>query len=276
MPTFAVDGVNLHYEVEGSGYPLLFSHEFAGDIRSWEPQVNFFARRYQVITWCARGYPPSDVPDDPAAYSQERAVADAHALLAHLGIGQAHIAGLSMGASLSLNFAIAHPEMCRSVVVAATGTGSDDRESFRQAWQENSEQLLTGDMAGFAESYANGPQRVQFRRKDPAGWAKFFAQLAEHSPLGSGLTMRGVQMRRAAIYELEEQLRGLQVPTLLLVGDEDEPCLNPTLFMKRHIPNSGLAMFPQSGHTINLEEPALFNRTVLDFLTAVEANRWGQ
>ena len=276
MPTFAVDGVNLHYEVAGTGYPLLFSHEFAGDIRSWEPQVNFFARRYQVITWGARGYPPSDVPADPAAYSQERAVADAAALLSHLGISEAYIAGLSMGASLSLNFAIAHPEKCRAAVVAATGTGSDDRESYRQAWQENSEQLLTEGMAAFAESYANGPQRVQFKRKDPAGWAKFYAQLSEHSPQGSGLTMRGVQMRRPAIYELEEQLRRLEVPTLLLVGDEDEPCINPTLFMKRHIPNSGLAVFPQSGHTINLEEPALFNQTVQDFLSAVEANRWGQ
>ena len=110
MPTFtAADGVNIYYEVAGQGYPLLLSHEFAGDITSWEPQVNFFTRRYRVITYCHRGYPPSDVPDDPAAYSQERLVSDMRDLLLHLGIEQAYIGGLSMGGSAAVSFAIAPP-----------------------------------------------------------------------------------------------------------------------------------------------------------------------
>ena len=275
MPTFATgDGVNIHYQVTGQGQPLIFSHEFAGDITSWEPQVNFFARRYRVITYCHRGYPPSGVPEDPGAYSQERLVADMRELLEHLGIGQAYIAGLSMGAATALSFAIAHPEMCRALIVAATGTGSTDREVHLEAWRQNVERLKSEGIAGFADEYANGPTRVQFKRKDPVGWEKFYAALVGHSALGSALITQGIQLKRPTVFQLEEQMRQLDVPTLLLAGDEDDPCIEPMLFIKRCMASSGLVFFPQSGHTINLEEPALFNRTVLDFLTAVEAGAW--
>ncbi len=275
MPTLATnDNVNIHYQVAGTGFPLVFAHEFAGDITSWEPQVNFLARRYRVITYCHRGYPPSEVPEDPEAYSQDRLVADMRALLLHLGIDRAYIAGLSMGAATALSFAIAHPEMCQALIVAATGTGSTDREQHLEAWRQSIARLKTEPMEGFANEYANGPTRVQFRRKDPVGWEKFHAGLAAHSALGSALIMQGVQLRRPTVFQLEEEMRKLVVPTLLMVGDEDDPCIEPMLFMKRCIPGSGLAVFPQSGHAINLEEPALFNRTVLDFLTAVEAGVW--
>ncbi len=277
MPTFAAsDGVNIHYEVAGRGYPLLLSHEFAGDITSWDLQVNFLTRRYQVITYCHRGYPPSDVPDDPEAYSQEHLVSDMRDLLSHLGLERAYIGGLSMGGSATVSFAIAHPEMCRALVVAAagSGSGSTDRPRLLASWQELSELMLTEGMEKFAAGYATGPERIQFRRKDPVGWEKFRAGLAAHSALGSANTFRGVQMRRPTIYELESELRRIEAPALILVGDEDEPCLEPGLFMKRAMPRCGLAIFPQSGHTINLEEPALFNQAVLDFLTAVEGDRW--
>jgi pimeloyl-ACP methyl ester carboxylesterase len=275
MPTFsAADGVNIYYEVAGQGTPLLLSHEFAGDITSWEPQVNFFARRYRVITYCHRGYPPSDVPDDPAAYSQEHLVSDMRELLEHLGIEQAYIGGLSMGGSAAVSFAIAHPEMCRALIVASAGSGTTDRARLLASWQELSELMLSEGMEKFAEGYANGPERVQFRRKDPVGWEKFRAGLAAHSAMGSALMTQGVQLKRPTVFQLEENMRRLTMPTLLMVGDEDQPCIEPMLFMKQCIPGSGLAMFPLSGHAINLEEPALFNSTVLDFLTAVEAGAW--
>ena len=275
MPTYATDDrVNIYYEVAGQGYPLLLSHEFAGDGASWEPQVNFFARRYRVITYYHRGYPPSDVPEAPDSYSQDRLVADVRGLLLHLGLGQAYIGGLSMGAGTALSFAIAHPDMCRALIVAATGTGSTNREHHLEAWRQSIARLQTEGMAGFADDYANGPTRVQFRRKDPTGWEKFRDALAAHSAQGAALITQGIQMRRPTIYQLEEQMRQVAAPTLLMVGDEDDPCVEPMLFMRRCIPGSGLAIFPQSGHAINLEEPALFNRAVLDFLTLVEAGGW--
>ncbi len=201
-------------------------------------------------------------------------MADAKALLDHLGIGQAYISGLSMGAATALSFAIAHPEMTRALVVASTGTGSTDRELHLEAWHRNVERLKSEGISEFADEYANSPTRVQFRRKDPVGWEKFRAGLAAHSALGSALITQGIQLRRPTVFQLEEEMRQLPVPALLMVGDEDEPCIEPMLFMKQCIPGSGLLMFPQSGHTINLEEPALFNGAVLDFLTAVESGSW--
>ena len=276
MPTFSSNGVEIYYQVAGEGYPLVMAHEFAGDITSWEPQVNYFSRRYRVITYCHRGYPPSEVPNDPEAYSQDLQVEDLYRLLQYLGIEQAHIGGLSMGGTLTVGVAIAHPEMCRSLVIASAGAGSDsgDRERLVASWQSLSESMMTEGMEKFADGYARGAERLQFLRKDPVGWAKFHAGLAAHSAQGSSLTFRGVQMKRKTIYQLEGELQNIRIPTLVMIGDEDGPCVDPAIFMKRNIPGAGLAVFPQAGHTINLEEPDLYNRTVSDFLTAVEAGKW--
>lgn len=276
MPTARVNGVKLYYEATGSGSPLVLSHEFGGDYQSWDPQVQFFSRRYQVITYNHRGFPPSEVPEDPAAYSQEALVEDLYQLLRHLGIQQAYIGGLSMGGSVALNFGIAHPEMARALIVAATGSGSTDRERFEAELEQLARRFETEGAEAVAQLHAHGPTRVQLLRKDPKGWQEFYQGLAAHSALGSAHTLRGVILKRPTIFALQPRLRQLRVPTLITVGDEDEPCLEPALFMKRNIPRSGLVVFPQSGHAINLEEPDLFNRVVLDFLTLVEAGKWAE
>ena len=277
MPLAAMnDGARLYYESTGSGYPLLFSHEFAGDYRSWEPQVRYFARRYRVIVYNARGYPPSDVPEDVAAYSQARAMHDIAQLLEALQVPQAHVVGLSMGGYATLHFGLNYPHMARSLVVAGCGYGSvaGDREKFQQDTAQVAQRIQSDGMQAMAAVYAKGPTRVQFEDKDPRGWQEFADQLADHSAAGAALTMRGVQGQRPSVYELEAQMRQLQVPTLVVTGDEDEPCLEPGLFMKRAIPTAGLVIVPKTGHTINLEEPEAFNRIVSDFLGAVESGRW--
>jgi pimeloyl-ACP methyl ester carboxylesterase len=273
MPSALVNGVELAYEEAGEGFPLVWCHEFAGSMESWAPQVHFFSRYYRVITYNARGYPPSSVPEDPAAYSQDIAVEDLYGLLRHLRIEQAYIGGLSMGGATTLHFGIRHPEMARALIIAAAGSGSTNPEEFRETSRALADRLEREGGAGFSD-YAIGPARVQLRRKDPSGWEEFAGLLSRHSPLGSALTMRGVQAGRPPIFVWEEAMRALQTPSLILVGDEDEPCIEPSLFMKRNIPHSGLAVFPQSGHAINLEEPDLFNRLCLDFLHAVESKRW--
>lgn len=274
MPTAQVNGVNIYYEVTGEGFPLIFSHEFAGSCRSWEAQVRFFSRRYRVITYNHRGYPPSEVPGDPNAYSHEASVEDLYQLLRHLGVGQAYVCGLSMGGNVALNLGLAHPQVCRTLVVAGCGAGTVDRERFVRDVEQVAQRLEREGMAAIADEYARGPTRLPFLRKDPRGWQEFRDEFAAHSALGSAHTFRGVQLGRPTIFQLEPKLVQLSVPTLIVVGDEDEPCLEPALFMKRKIPNAGLAVFPQTGHTLNLEEPDLFNRTVLDFLTVVEAGNW--
>ncbi len=274
MPKAAVNGVELHYEVVGEGPPVVFCHEFAGDYRAWAPQVRAFARLYQCVTYSHRGFPPSSVPDDPGSYSQDLLIDDLRGLLDHLGIERAHLVGFSMGGNVVLNFALRDPQRCHGIVVAGTGSGTTNRERFLSDIERTVQLLRTQGIAGFAETYSHGPTRVQFLRKDPDGWAVFRRHLEDHSAIGQALIMQGVMGPRPTIFALEEQLQQLTVPTLVMTGDEDEPCLEPALFMKRKIRSSGLVIVPQSGHTINLEEPALFNRAVLDFFRLVEAGRW--
>ncbi|MDO8478579.1 MAG: alpha/beta fold hydrolase [Candidatus Rokubacteria bacterium] len=276
MPTAKVNGVSLFYEEVGEGTPLVFVHEFAGEARSWHLQVRFFARRYRTIAYNARGYPPSDVPEDPKAYSQDQAADDIRGLLDALGIRKAHICGLSMGGYATLHFGLRYPERALSLVVAGAGYGSvpGEREKFRRDVEETARRFERDGMKAVAEFYTKGPTRVQFRDKDPAGWQEFYDMFCAQSAKGHALTMRGVQMSRPSVYELEAGMERMTVPTLIVTGDEDEPCLEPAIFMKRKISSSGLVVMPKAGHTVNLEDPDAFNRAVLDFLTAVDASRW--
>ena len=270
------DGVSLHYEETGSGTPVIFVHEFAGDARSWEPQLRHFGQRHRAVAYDARGYPPSDVPEDPAAYSQARAADDILAVLDHLGVERAHVVGLSMGGFATLHFGFRHPGRALSLVVAGCGYGAEPEQGdrFREEAATSAAVLREEGMARFAARYAGGPTRVQFENKDPRGFAEFARMLAEHSALGAANTQLGVQGRRPSLYALEAEMRALTVPTLVLTGDEDWPCLAPGLLMKRTIPSAALAVMPNCGHTINLEEPDEFNRLVGAFLRQVEAGRW--
>ncbi|MFT5447854.1 MAG: pimeloyl-ACP methyl ester carboxylesterase [Gammaproteobacteria bacterium] len=277
MPTINTDdGVSLYYEETGSGTPLLFIHEFAGDWRSWEPQVRALSRRYRCITYNARGWPPSDVPNEAASYSQDRARDDVLAVLDSLGIDKAHICGLSMGGFAALHFGLAYPERALSLLVAGCGYGAEreEREKFRGEADVIAATLRADGMPAFAAKYSEGPTRVQFQNKDPRGFAEFASQLADHSNIGAAHTQAEVQKERPSIYDLEAQMRKLTVPTLIVTGDEDWPCLTPNVFMKQVIPSAALTVIPNTGHTANLEEPELFNQALEKFITQVDAGRW--
>jgi pimeloyl-ACP methyl ester carboxylesterase len=250
----ASDGVKLYYEEVGRGVPIVFVHEFADDVRGWSAQVKFFARRYRTIAFNARGYPPSDVPEDAEQYSQVRAADDIKAVLDHLGLAKGHVIGLSMGGYAALHFGLLYPERALSLTVggAGYGSGSADRAGFHRDTDHVIAQFEEGGMARVAEFYTRGPTRVQFMAKDPVGWQEFHDRFAGGSARGHANTMRGVQRRRPSIFELESRLERLTVPTLIMTGDEDEPCLEPALFMKRKIPTAGLVVIPNSGHAINL------------------------
>ena len=270
------DGVALYYEEVGSGTPIVFVHEFGGDYRHWEPQMRYFARSHRCIAFNARGYPPSTVPDDPEMYSQDNARDDVLAVLDGLGIEKAHINGLSMGGFASLHMGLAYPERCLSLVVAGCGYGAkaDVHEQFVRETTAVADRMENETMAVFGKVYALGPTRVQFQNKDPRGWQEFETQICEHSSLGSANTMRGVQRRRPSLYDLEDKMRALTVPTLVINGDEDDPCLDAGLYMKRTIVSSALVLLPRTGHLCNLEEPALYNQICGDFMGRVEAGRW--
>jgi pimeloyl-ACP methyl ester carboxylesterase len=274
MPTLTTDdGVRLHYEEAGSGVPIVFVHEFAGDSRSWEPQLRHFSRRYRCVAYNARGYPPSDVPESDARYSQERARDDIRAVLDALKLERAHIVGLSMGANATLHFGLSYPQRARSLTFAGGGYGSPPsaRAKFQQDARANAQTIREKGMQHFADTYGRGPARLPLQRKDPRGFDEYLRQLAEHSVVGSANTMLGVQSRRPSFYDMGAEIAKLQVPLLILTGDEDEPSIEASVMIKRTAPKAALAVLPKSGHGINLEEPALFNQLLDDFLHQVEA-----
>ena len=270
------DGVKLAYEEAGSGTPVVFVHEFAGDMASWEPQLRTFGMRYRAIAYNARGYPPSDVPPAPGSYSQDRARQDILAVLDGLGVEKAHIVGLSMGGFATLHFGIHHSDRALSITVAGCGYGAepDKREQFKMEANATADLIQNEGMEAFANTYSVGPTRVQFQNKNPRGWQEFRDQLAAHSALGSANTMRGVQAERPSLFDLKEAMAGITAPTLVLTGDEDWPCLLPGVMMKENIPTAALVVMANCGHTINIEEPDEFNTIVLDFLAQVDAGRW--
>jgi 3-oxoadipate enol-lactonase len=278
MPYAATpDNVRLYYEEVGQGTPILFVHEFASDYRGWEPQMREFGKRYRCISYSARGYTPSDVPADKGAYSYQHVMRDAVAVLDHLKIDSAHLIGLSMGGYTTLQVALNHPKRVRSMVLAGIGSGSERwyTEAFHQHSRALGDQFERDGSAAVAQTYGLGPSRVPFLVKDPRGFAEFAKQLAEHDAQGSANTSRGFQGARPSLYDFESEIRKLATPALIVVGDEDDRCIEPSLFLKQTITASGLVMFPKTGHVVNLEEPDLFNQLAGDFLARVDAGRWG-
>ena len=277
MPMMTTDdGVALCVEETGSGTPVVFVHEFAGDMRSWEAQLRHFGQCYRAVAFNARGYPPSAVPADPGAYSQDRAADDIASVLDGLGIGKAHVVGLSMGGFATLHFGFRHPGRALSLTVAGCGYGADpaERDNFRAEGANTVALIRQAGMAGFAARYAHGPTRVQHENKDPRGFAEFKRALAAHDATGAANTQLGVQRERPSLHHLVAEMEALLVPTLVLTGDEDWPCLAPGILMKRHIPTAALAVMPNCGHAINLEDPDGFNAIVGDFLWRVDCGRW--
>ncbi|MBS0534285.1 MAG: alpha/beta hydrolase [Proteobacteria bacterium] len=272
------DGIRLYVEEAGQGTPIVFVHEYAGDYRTWEPQMRFFSRSHRCVTYSQRGYPPSDVPTDPAKYGQDIAVDDVIAVMDALKIDKAHVVGHSMGALTALMVGIKYPQRCLSVTAAGCGYGSSPDEKIveqgREASRETAKMFETVDFPTAAARYADGATRQTHKHKDPRGFAEFARMLAEHSPVGHALTMREVQARRPTLWHIQDELKKFTPPLLVLVGDEDDWCLEASVFLKRTVPTAGLVVIPRSGHTITSEEPAAFNAALADLIANAEAGRW--
>jgi len=272
------DGTRLFYEEAGQGTPVVFVHEYAGDFRTWEPQMRYFSRAHRCVTYSQRGYPPSDVPTDPARYGQDLARDDVVAVMDALKIDKAHVVGHSMGALTALLVGLKYPGRCISVTAAGCGYGSSPDpkivEQTRAASRETARMFETEDFHSAAARYADGATRQTHKHKDPRGFAEFARMLAEHSPVGHALTMRELQAKRPSLWELEGKLKQFSVPLLVLVGDEDDWCVDSSVYLKRTVPTAGLCVIPRSGHTITSEEPAAFNAALADLIANVEAGRW--
>ena len=276
MYVTAADGVRLYVCDEGEGTPVLFLHEFAGDHRSWEPQIAGLRDRYRCIAFSARGYLPSEVPCGVGSYSYTAHRHDAISVLDALGVERAHIVGLSMGGFTALQLGIHRPERVQSLVVAATGSGADPahRAEFHSEAERIAEGFLREGSAAMARRLGLGPSRVQLKNKNEECWRQFVQHLGEHSEEGSALTSLGFLRLRPSLWDIADEISHISAATLLLNGDEDEACLIPGLFLKRTIAMAALQIIPRTGHTLNLEDPDAFNRTIVGFFKTVEAGAW--
>ena len=276
MPYALSNGIKLYYEEVGNGFPIIFVHEFGSDLREWEQQLRYFSRDYRCVAFNARGYTPSEVSENPEDYGYEFSVDDILNLMKNLKINQAHIVGLSMGAYASLIFGIKYSEMVASLVIAGVGSGAmpKDRKSFINMANDLADIFEKEGSAQAAKIIGNSGSRLQLLRKDPRAYKKFLDHLEEHSATGSSLTMRQYQALRPSLIDFEEEFIKMDIPTLLMVGDEDELCLDINIYLKRKIKTSGLWIYPQTGHAINLEEPSQFNSVISMFLSKVERGSW--
>jgi pimeloyl-ACP methyl ester carboxylesterase len=276
MPYIETADAKLYVEEHGDGYPIIFAHELGSDLRQWEDQVRYFSRAYRCIAYNARGYPPSDVPEDPAAYGWERSIDDMAAVMDGLGIDRAHVVGLSMGAYAALQFGLRYPNRVSAIVSAAAGSGSSP--SYRHAWLRESAVLARAfaerGPATMAEKIATSAARIQLKYKDPKRWQDFADQLRDKSGRGLSNTIVRCQALRPSLHDLRDQFSTMTTPVLLIVGDEDTACLETNLMLKETLANAGLWIAPNTGHTINLEEPAAFNAHLETFLGAVERGSW--
>ena len=274
----AADGTKLYVEEVGAGTPVVFVHEYAGDYRSFEPQLRHFCRRYRCVSYSQRGYPPSDVPPEAARYSQDIARDDVIAVMDALSIDKAHIVGHSMGAYTALHVGIKYPQRCLSVTAAGCGWGSfadpAQREAMRALAAETGKLFAEEGIAAAAAKYADAPMRQAFKHKDPRGFAEFARMLSEHSAEGHAQTMLNLQLKRPTLWDMEAQLKKFSLPLLVIVGDEDDLGHDGSVILKRTVPTAALLVVPRAGHTINSEEPAAFNAALAELFAAVDAGRW--
>ena len=258
------DGVKIFYESEGTGPPILFVHEFGGDYRSWARQVAALKSGHHCITFSARGFWPSDAPDDEAFYGQSRSSSDLLALIDHLGLHAAHLVGTSMGSFTCLDVALAHPERVLSLTLVGNSSGPRDAgetDHYRQNWIAEEIRLrLAHGPAGAVEVLRNDPAYRSFQANDPEGWASYAANLGQQ-PVHSAIHMLNtVHWNRVSLFGQADRIGAFNKPVLLVTGAEDYYLVGETnRFLAQTLPHCNHLPFDRTGHLANIERAPEFN-----------------
>ena len=276
MPYIQSDGASLYFEAAGTGTPIIFAHEFSGDLWSWEKQIQHFSRHYHCIAFNARGYPPSEAPVSPSRYSHKKAVDDVAVVMRHLKVSKAHIVGCSMGSRTTLDFGLRYPRMAMSLTMIGIGSGGDPRnaEAFKLAAESRAQSYEEGGLTEVLKGLCKADNRIQLKRKNPRAFEDFCRRFMNHSEQGCAHVTRQVMARRASLFSMEKALRAMKTPAHVVVGDEDPGAINSGLFMKQVCPAVRLSVVPATGHLVNLEEPDLLHSMTEDFFALVESKKW--
>ena len=271
MPTANVNDINVYYESHGIGFPLVFAYGIGGNTTEWEPQIPAFSKRYRFIVWDPRGHGKSDSPPNADQYTQEIFAQDLRGLLDHLGIQQAYVGGLSMGAGIATRFTILHPERVAALLVidSFSASGMETPPENRQMREEIIRLAETEGMQAVADySMKNNPNISRTAAQGKELEERIRQMYSSNSPVGYAHSTR---MLLNAAFEAR-LLEGIKTPTLVLSGQED-PALPACRYIHKRIVNSHMVEIPNAGHLSNLDQPQAFNQAVLEFLTNVDQSR---
>jgi len=254
VPRLARGGVTIHYEVHGNSSdrtPLLLSHGYSASCTMWKPNLAGIGAERQVITWDMRGHGYSDSPKDPSRYSDQACVDDMAGVLDACGVKRAAIGGLSLGGYLSLAFHVVHPDRVAALLLFDTGPGFK-QEASREHWNRQAAKYAEGFELRGMRALAGGPEVGR----------------GPHTPAGLALAARGILAQRDA--QVIESLPQIAVPTLVLVGENDEPFLVATDYMASKIPGATKIVMRNAGHAPNIDQPQAFNEAVIEFLRQID------
>jgi pimeloyl-ACP methyl ester carboxylesterase len=254
MPQALINGIAVHYEDSGSGPAVFLTHGYAAAGAMWERQRKPLNEAgYRLVSWDMRGHAETESPDDPAQYSEALTLADMSALMDMLGIERAVVGGLSLGGFMSLAFQLAHPERVQALVLCDTGPGYRSDEA-RAKWNRMAERSA-----------------VNFEEKglDAAGRSPEVQAAVKHHKSAAGLAHSARGMLAQVDSRVIDYLPEIDIPTLIIVGENDEPYHDASRYMQSKIPGARLEMIPDAGHAANMDQPEAFNRVLLEFLGAL-------
>ena len=255
MTRARLNGIEIDYEVSGRGPAVLLSHGYSATRRMWDDQHRALGDRYRVISWSMRGHGETESPADPAAYSADQTVADMRALLGHVGVERAVIGGLSLGGYVSLAFYLAHPEMVRALVICDSGPGYRNADARRQ-WNERAQERAVA---------------LETRGLEALGGSREVRESASLHRSAQGLARAARGMLAQEGSRVIDGLGAIDVPTLIIVGDKDQPFIAPCEYMAKKISGARLEVIRDAGHSSNLDQPEAFNRVLGDFLDSLPA-----
>jgi pimeloyl-ACP methyl ester carboxylesterase len=244
------DGIEIYYEVYGQGPPLLLTHGYSATSKMWNPNIEALSENHTVITWDMRGHGQSDSPKDNLAYSETLTTADMAALLFHLGHESAIVGGLSLGGYMSLAFYADYPEMVEALLIIDTGPGFK-QDAARDAWNR---------MAIARAEVIERDEKKALESRSPE------QTMATHKDL-QGLAFAARNMLTQYTSRVIKSLPQIEVPSIVVVGGDDEPFLIASDYMALKIPHATKVVIPQAGHAANIDQAELFNKAILGFLT---------
>jgi len=259
MPTACVNGINMYYEYQGSGLPVLFSHSFTSDCTMWTQQAPVISQRYQLITYDIRGMGRTESP--PGEYSLDLHTEDLYQLVRHLGLSQFVLGGLSIGGMIGVHFALAHQELLKGLIIADSSAARPDTPQLVNP-EPYIEIAQSRGMAGLADHVIGNKLLAPHLQDNPYAIKEYRDRMARNNVVGYCSGMRALSRMRDRTGELGR----IAVPTLIIVGNLDLPFIEPSKLMHERIPGAKLVVIPGAGHLANIERPAEFNEAVMTFL----------